>query len=118
MDRGGKVDEILTVQQNLGEVRGQIEQLAALHQHDLHRVATSAIALGLTEERPNASPAKPGPTARIDGAWHSGLSTLTDTVVAVISAVVWAIAYAPVPLALAALLYALALLAKRRLVRG
>jgi Domain of unknown function (DUF4349)/Putative zinc-finger len=108
MDHGGKVDEILTVQQNLSEVRGQIEQLAAQHQHDLHRVATSAIALSLSEDRPNPSPAKPGPTARIDGAWHAGLNALADTAVAVISAVVWSVAYAPIPLALAGLAYALA----------
>ncbi len=108
MDRGGKVDEILTVQQNLSETRGQIEQLAAQHQHDLHRVATSAIALSLSEERANPTPAKPGPTARIDGAWHAGLNALADTAVAVISAVVWSVAYAPVPLALAGAAYALA----------
>lgn len=108
MDRGGKVDEILSVQQNLSEVRGQIEQLAAQHQHDLHRVATSAIALSLSEDRPNPTPAKPGPTARIDGAWHAGLNALADTAVAVVSALVWSIAYAPVPLALAGLAYALA----------
>ncbi len=108
MDRGGKVDEILTVQQNLSDVRGQIEQLAAQHQHDLHRVATSAIALSLSEERPNASPAKPGPTARIDGAWHAGLNALSDTLVAFVSHAVWTIAYAPVPLALAAAAYAIA----------
>lgn len=108
MDRGGKVDEILGVQQNLSEVRGQIEQLAAQHEHDLHRVATSAIALSLSEDRPNPSPAKPGPTARIDGAWHAGLDALADTAVAVISAAVWSVAYAPVPLALAGAAYAVA----------
>ena len=37
MDKGGKVDEILTVQQNLSDVRGQIEELDAQHQNDLHR---------------------------------------------------------------------------------
>ncbi len=119
MDRGGKVDEILTVQQNLSDVRGQIEQLAAQHQHDLHRVATSTIALSLTEDRPNPAAAKPGPTARIDGAWHAGLSALIDTVVAFASTLVWAIAYAPVPLALAAGVHAVVLLlAKRRPARS
>ena len=89
MDRGGKVDEILTVQQNLSEVRGQIEQLDAQHQHDLHRVATSTITVALTEDRPDAAPAKPGPSARIDGAWHSGLNALADTVISFLSTIVW-----------------------------
>ena len=114
MDKGGKVDEILTVQQNLSEVRGQIEQLDAQHAHDLHRVATSTITLSLTEDRPNPTPAKPGPTARIDGAWHSGLNALADTVVSLLSAIVWCVAYAPIPLALAGVTYAAARLLKRR----
>ena len=98
MDRGGKVGEILTVQQNLSDVRGQIEELDAQHQHDLHRVATSTITAVLTEDRPTGAPAKPGPTARIDGAWHAGLNALGDTLVAFVSGLVWCVAYAPVPL--------------------
>jgi anti-sigma factor ChrR (cupin superfamily) len=105
MDKGGKVDEILTVQQNLSDVRGQIEQLAAQHANDLHRVATSTISVALSEDRPNATPAKPGPTARIDGAWHSGLNALADTVVTLLTTIVWCVAYAPFPLALGGLAY-------------
>ncbi|MBV8369078.1 MAG: DUF4349 domain-containing protein [Candidatus Eremiobacteraeota bacterium] len=101
MDKGGKVDEILTVQQNLSDVRGQIEQLDAQHQNDLHRVATSTIDVSLAEDRPNSAPAKPGPTARIDGAWHGGLNALADTVVSLLSALAFCVAFAPVPLALA-----------------
>jgi Domain of unknown function (DUF4349)/Putative zinc-finger len=115
MDRGGRVTDILTVQQNLSDVRGQIEQLDALHQNDLHRVATSTISVALTEDRPNAVPAKPGPSARIDGAWHSGLNALGDTVVALITTIAWCVAYSPVPLALAAVAYtAIRLLGKKR----
>ncbi len=114
MDKGGKVDEILNVQQNLSDVRGQIEQLEAEHAHDLHRVATSTISLALTEDRPNAVPAKPGPTARIDGAWHSGLNALADTVVALLTTIVWCVAYAPFPLALGGLAYLATRLLKKR----
>ena len=106
MDRGGKVDDILSVQQNLSDVRGQIEELDAQHAHDVHRVATSTISISMSEDRPNATPAKPGPTARIDGAWHSGLNALADTVVALLTTIVWCVAYAPVPLALGGLAYA------------
>jgi Domain of unknown function (DUF4349)/Putative zinc-finger len=106
MDKGGKVDEILTVQQNLSEVRGQIEQLDAQHQQDLHRVATSTIDVSLSEDRPNAAPAKPGPTARIDGAWRGGLNALADTVISVLSALAFCVAYAPIPLTLAGAVYA------------
>ena len=108
MDTGGKVDDILTVQQNLTEVRGQIEQLDAQHRNDLHRVATSTIALTLTEDRPNTTPAKPGPTARIDGAFRSGLDALADNVVAFLAMLAWCVAYAPIPLALAGTTYAVA----------
>lgn len=114
MDRGGKVDEILTVQQNLSDVRGQIEQLDAQHQQDVHRVAASPITVTLTEDRPGAAPAKPGPSARIDGAWHSGLNALADTVVALLSAIVWCVAYAPIPLACAGITYAAARLLRAR----
>jgi anti-sigma factor RsiW len=114
MDKGGKVDDILTVQQNLSEVRGQIEQLDAQHRNDLHRVATSTIAVSLTEDRPNPTPAVPGPTARIDGAWHSGLNALTDNLIAFVTTVVWCIAYAPIPLALAGVTYAVARALQKR----
>lgn len=105
MDKGGKVDEILTVQQNLSDVRGRIEQLDAQHQHDLRRVTASTITVVLTEDRPTGAPAKPGPTARIDGAWHAGLDALADTVVAFVSGLAWCVAYSPIALALCAGLY-------------
>jgi anti-sigma factor RsiW len=108
MDKGGKVDDILTVQQNLTEVRGQIEQLDAQHRSDVHRVATSTIAITLTEDRPNTTPAKPGPTARIDGAFRSGLDALADNVIAFLAMLAWCVAYAPIPLALASVTYAVA----------
>jgi cell division septum initiation protein DivIVA len=114
MGRGGKVDDILTVQQNLSDVRGQIEELDAQHQHDLHRVATSTIAITLTEERANATPAQPGPSARIDGAWQSGLVALADTVVSLLSTIAWCVAYSPVLLGAAAITYAAARVLKRR----
>ena len=114
MDKGGKVDDILTVQQNLSETRGQIEQLDAQHRNDLHRVATSTIALTLTEDRPNATPAKPGPTARIDGAFRSGLDALTDTIIAFLAMLAWCVAYAPIPLALAGVTYAVSRAVARR----
>ncbi|MEA2784442.1 MAG: hypothetical protein QOF71_546 [Candidatus Eremiobacteraeota bacterium] len=114
MDKGGKVDDILTVQQNLSEVRGQIEQLDAQHRGDLHRVATSTIAVSLTEDRPNPTPAVPGPGARIDGAWHSGLNALADNLIAFVTTVVWCVAYAPIPLALAGLTYAVARALQKR----
>ena len=117
MDRGGKVAEILTVQQHLSDVRGQIEQLTAQHQHDLHRVATSTISIALTEDRPNAAPAKPGPTARIDGAWHNGLNALTDTVISLLAVIAWCVALAPIPLGVAAAAYAAIYAAARLLKR-
>jgi hypothetical protein len=104
----------LSVQQNLSDVRGQIEQLDATHQHDLHRVATSTISVNLTEERANETPAQPGPSARIDGAWQSGLNALADTVVSLLSTIAWCVAYSPVIAAVAAIGYAASRLLKRR----
>jgi anti-sigma factor RsiW len=114
MDKGGKVDDILTVQQNLTEVRGQIEELDAQHRNDVHRVATSTIAIRLTEDRPNAAPAKPGPTARIDGAFHNGLNALADNVIAFLSLLAYCVALAPIPLALAGVTYAVARALQKR----
>jgi hypothetical protein len=114
MAKGGKVDDILSVQQNLSDVRGQIEELDATHQHDLHRVATSTISVNLTEERANETPAQPGPSARIDGAWQSGLNALADTVVSLLSTIAWCVAYSPVIAGVAAIGYAASRLLKRR----
>ncbi len=102
MDRGGKVGDVLEVQQNLSDVRGQIEELEAAHRNDVHRVATSTITLQISEDRPDQLPAKPGPSARIDGAWHSGLTALADTITTLLAAIAWCIAYAPIPLAVIA----------------
>ena len=113
MDKRGTVDEILVVQQNLSDVRGQIEQLDARHQRDLRRVATSTIAVSLLEANPNPAP-KTGPGARIDGAWQSGVGSLTETLIATISAIVWCAALAPIPLALAAIAYTAVRLLRRR----
>ncbi|MDB5028028.1 MAG: hypothetical protein JWO66_1717, partial [Candidatus Eremiobacteraeota bacterium] len=85
------------------------------HKHDLHRVGTSTIAVTLTEDRPNPTPAKPGPTARIDGAWHSGLNALADTTIASLTAIVWCVAYAPVFLSLAAVGYAATRFLRKRI---
>jgi len=115
MDKGGKVGDILEVQQQLSDVRGQIEQLAAQHAHDTHRVATSTIALALSEDRPNATPAKPGPTARIDGAWHAGLAALGDTITNLLATIAWCVAIAPIPLAATGAAYALARAVRRRI---
>jgi len=115
MDRGGHVGDILQVQQQLSDVRGQIEELDAQHQHDLHRVATSTIALNLTEDRPNATPAKPGPTARIDGAWRAGLTALADTITAVLATIAWCVAFGPVLLTIAAVGYVAIRAAKKRI---
>jgi len=109
MDKRGSVDEILTVEQKLSDVRGSIEELDAQHQRDLHRVATSTISLTLTEDHPRAGPPKPGPTARIDGAWQNGVRALADTVVALVSVLAWSVAFSPVLLGAAGLAY----LAKR-----
>ncbi len=114
MDKGGKVEDILDVQQHLSDVRGQIEQLDAQHQHDLHRVATSTISLELTEDRPNGAPAKPGPTARIDGAWHDGLRALADAVVSLLATIAWCVALSPLLLAIAPIAYAATRLLRRR----
>ena len=114
MDKGGKVTDILTVQENLTDVRGQIEQLDAQHRNDLHRVATSTIAVSLTEDRPNAVPAKPGPTARIDGAFHNGLNALFDNVIALLATIAWCVAYAPIPLTLAGITYVVARALQKR----
>jgi hypothetical protein len=114
MNKGGKVDDILTVQQNLSDVRGQIEQLDAQHQNDLHRVATSPVSISLTEDRGNATPAQPGPSARIDGAWQSGVNALADTLISLLSTLAWCVAYSPIPLGIAAVVYAAARLFRRR----
>ncbi len=114
MDKGRNVNDLLQVQQQLSDVRGSIEELAAQHQHDVHRVATSTITLALSEDRPNGVPAKPGPTARIDGAWHAGLSALGSTVTALLATIAWCVAVAPLPLGLAALGYAAVRLIRRR----
>lgn len=113
MDKRGSVDEILTVEQKLSDVRGGIEELDAQYQHDLHRVATSTITLTLTEDHARAAPPRPGPTARIDGAWQSGVRALADTVVALLSLLAWSVAFSPVLLGAAGLAY----LAKRSLGR-
>ena len=115
MDRGGKLADVLSVQQTLSDVRGQIEQLQSEHDHNLHRVATSTIALSLTERSHAAAP--PGALGRIADAWRDGARALLATIVDVLAMLAWGAGYAPLPLTLAAACYAGTLAVRRRWAR-
>lgn len=99
MDRGGKTSDVLEAQQQLSETRGQIERLVAEHRANVHRTVTATIQVSLSEEQRQPASAKPGPTARIDGAWRAGLGALADTIVGWISGAVWFAAISPLLLA-------------------
>jgi hypothetical protein len=94
-------------------VRGQIEQLEAQHQRHLHRVATSSVELSLLEARPARSATRRRSVLR-DRSSRAGSGALSDTLIALISGIVWCAALSPIPLGLAAIAYTGVQILRRR----
>ena len=110
MDRSGSVEQILDVENQLSQVREQIETLESSLKTMHEQVVYSTIDVSLSAETA-AAPVEPTAASQLANAVHAASHAFAQSVVTLIAGLVWAIVFAPY-LAIAA---ALAYLTARRL---
>lgn len=98
-DRADRIADIVAVQQQLTDVRTQIEQLSAGQAALRDQVSLSTITLGLQEVVPDASPVvEPTSTAfgdRVGDTWRDALSAVGSILAAIVIAAVAAAPFLP-----------------------
>lgn len=94
MARAGKIDDVLSVENQVTETRGEIEELDGQVQALQHRVAMATVDVALQDETA-AAPAEIGIGAQLRDTWAAAVKSMQNFTVAVVSAALWAVAYAP-----------------------
>jgi hypothetical protein len=89
MSRATTVDETLTVQRELGQVRGEIEKTQGRMNYLSHHVALSTITVTLAPRALIATPEGWQPAGTAERAWNASLTTLTRLADVVITVVVF-----------------------------
>ena len=100
MDRSGTVEQILDVENQLSQVREQIQTLESETKTMRSQVTYSTIDVSLTTEA-GALPVDAAPASQLASAWQSAIRALIQTTVAFASAVVWMVVFAPYALIVA-----------------
>jgi anti-sigma factor RsiW len=102
MNRAGKIDEVLAVENQLSDTRGQIEQLEGQDQALKHRVAYSTINVDLEDEVQTAA-AELSAATQVRDSWIAALRSVRAFSVTLIGGILWGVAYAPYVLGVALL---------------
>jgi hypothetical protein len=113
MDRSGSIEQILDVENQLSQVREQIQTLESDMRTMHEQVTYSTIEVSLQTEA-NALPVEATPGSQLAAAWQSAVHALVQTTIGIFSVVVWGAVFAPYALLLAGV----ALLIRRRRVRA
>jgi anti-sigma factor RsiW len=100
MSRAGKIDEVLSVENQVSATREQIEQLDGEVQALKHRVAMSTVTIFLEDEVP-AMAVDVGVGPQLRDSWNSALRSVRNFTVAIVGGILWGVAYGPYVLALA-----------------
>ena len=104
MDRSGRVGEILDVENQLSNVREQIETLQADVASMRGRVAYSTIDIQLNAEAKSA-PVEPNALTQLKNTFSAASHSLADTTIALIAAFIWAVVFAPFAIAFGVVLW-------------
>jgi hypothetical protein len=110
MDRSGSVEQILDVENQLSQVREQIETLESSLKTMRRQVVYSTIDVTLSAET-SVSPVTPAAGAQLANAFRSAVHAFGESGIAILSALLWLIVFAPY----FAIIAAIAWLAARRL---
>jgi len=116
MDRSGRVSDILGVENQLSDVREQIEKLDAEAQALKARVATSTIDVHLEEEARTLG-AEPNAVSQLSNAWAAAWHASREAALGLVARLFFLIAFAPFWLAILGIV-ALAVAQTRRRLRG
>ncbi|MBD2343766.1 DUF4349 domain-containing protein [Anabaena subtropica] len=104
MDRAGSVRDVLTVAQELSNVRQSIEQIDAQLKNLQNQVAYSTITLNLKAAVSSTSPQR-AVTLQIQETWNKSTSSLGNFTVSLLKLGIWLMVYSPYLLILAAGVY-------------
>jgi|SRR5579883_1236737 len=102
MDRSGNVSQVMDAENQLSQVREQIEELESSLASMRGQVAYSTISVDVQAEAA-AQPVEPNALAQIANAWRAALHALSQTAIAVAALMVWLLVFLPLA-AVAALL--------------
>jgi hypothetical protein len=104
MDRSGKIDDVLAVEQQLASTRESIEQLDAEAKSMEHRVSYATISIDLSDEKA-VTVAVPGVAAQLGDAWHTALERVSGFTIGLIERLFFVVAFLPYVVAAALVLY-------------
>jgi DNA repair ATPase RecN len=102
MDRSGSVSQVLEAENQLSQVREQIETLQAELKSMQGRVAFASIAVDLQAEVSRV-PVQPTALSQLASAWHAAVSALSQTTIGLVAALMWLLVFAPYVLVISAL---------------
>ncbi|MDZ7959917.1 MAG: DUF4349 domain-containing protein [Aulosira sp. DedQUE10] len=106
MDRSGSVRDVLSVAQELSNVRQSIEQIDAQLKNFQNQVAYSTITLNLEAAVSSSSPQR-GLGSQIQETWNNSSHSVGEFTVGLLKLGIWLMVYSPYFLILAAAIYGL-----------
>ncbi|OUL33489.1 DUF4349 domain-containing protein [Nostoc sp. 106C] len=106
MDRSGSVRDVLSVAQELSNVRQSIEQINAQLKNLQNQVAYSTITLNLEAAVSSSSPQR-GLGSQIQETWNNSSHSVGEFTVGLLKLAIWLMVYSPYFLVLAAAIYGL-----------
>jgi len=105
MDRQGKIEDVLAAEQQLAQVREQVEELDGQLQATKHQVAYSTIDVALTDAAAKNTTVAPTGAQKLGDQWQAALRSVGGFTLGILSSILWLVAYLPY-LALVAVLAA------------
>ena len=112
MARSGSVSEVMDAENQLSQVREQIETLEAQIKSMRKQVAYATIDVTLTAEAAG-TPVQPTAAAQLGATWWGALASLQQLTVSLLAALLWVVAFAPYLLAAAAFAWFIYLRARK-----
>lgn len=113
MDRSGSVSQVLDAENQLSQVREQIEQLQASLQSMQTRVVYSTIDVDVQSEVA-AAPVEPTAASQLITSWHAAAHALGQFTIGILSAVLWIAMFLPYAVLCAAVAWFASVQIRRR----
>ena len=95
MDRQGKIEDVLAAEQQLAQVREQVEQLDGQLQATKHQVAYSTIDVALTDAAAKTTTVAPTGAQKLGDQWQAALRSVGGFTLGILSSILWLVAYLP-----------------------
>jgi hypothetical protein len=95
MDRQGKIEDVLAAEQQLAQVREQVEELDGQLQATKHQVAYSTIDVSLTDAAAKTTTVAPTGAQKLGDAWQAALRSVGGFTLGILASVLWLVAYLP-----------------------